>query len=347
MTAQSKKPVYKFVEASELAIAGKIHQDTPNPYHRVDTVKYKGFTKGENMQVRYGSGLAISFKTDSPSIVIKADYAYMSYSVLTGSIALRGFDLYIKKDGKWLWGGFACGEVGKEETQLTVVKNMDNTMKECLLYLPTNSEINSLQIGTEEGSLIEGVESPFHHRIGVFGSSYTQGVSTGRPGMTWVSQFSRMTGLQLLSLGCSGNSKLQPYFADVLHDADVDAFIFDAFSNPSVKQIEERLFPFIERIQEAHPGKPLIFLRTIYRENRNFDQASEKREADRIVFVKKIMKEAMEKYPDVYYVDETNATSPDHEANIDGIHPSDEGYRLWAESIRKPVLKILKKYGIK
>ena len=50
---QTPKDVkYVFTEASELTLIGKIHEDTPNPYHRVDTVKYKGFTEKENRQVR-------------------------------------------------------------------------------------------------------------------------------------------------------------------------------------------------------------------------------------------------------------------------------------------------------
>ena len=43
--AQTPKDVkYVFTEASDLNLIGKI-MDTPNPYHRVDTVKYKGFTR--------------------------------------------------------------------------------------------------------------------------------------------------------------------------------------------------------------------------------------------------------------------------------------------------------------
>ena len=52
-------------EASDLTMIGKI-LPTPNPYHRVDTVKYKGFTKSENTQVRCSAGLAVVFATDSP-----------------------------------------------------------------------------------------------------------------------------------------------------------------------------------------------------------------------------------------------------------------------------------------
>ena len=55
---------YVFTEASDLNLIGKIHKQTPNPYHRVDTVKYKGFTKSENRQVRCPAGLAVLFKTN-------------------------------------------------------------------------------------------------------------------------------------------------------------------------------------------------------------------------------------------------------------------------------------------
>ena len=145
----------------------------------------------------------------------------------------------------------------------------------------------------------------------------------------------------------SGNCKLQPYFADVLCAADVDAFVFDSFSNPTPEQIKERLFPFIEKVQAAHPGVPMIFQKTIYRESRNFNTSSDKGEGRRMEVVDSLMNIAVKKYPDVYFVTATCATAPNHETSVDGTHPSDYGYTLWAESIRKPIMKILKKYGIR
>ena len=344
--AQTPKNVkYAYTEASELNLIGKII-DTPNPYHRVDTVRYKGFTKGENEQVRSSAGLAVLFKTNSSVISVLADYGYMNRATNTMGISLRGYDLYIKKDGEWLYAASKAAGNGKEEDNLVIIKDMDDSMKECMLYLPIYSEEYSVKIGVQEGAVLESIESPFRHRIGIFGSSYTQGISTSRPGMSYPMQLMRMTGLQLLSLGCSGNCKMQPYFADVLCDADVDAFIFDCFSNPDAKMIEERLFPFIEKIQAAHPGKPLIFQQTIYRESRNFSLSAADKESKKQAMAEKLMKEAVKKYKDVYFI-QTNATNEIHSTSVDGIHPSDYGYTLWAESIRKPIVKILKKYGIR
>ena len=42
---------------------------------------------------------------------------------------------------------------------------------------------------------------------------------------------------------------------------------------------------------EAHPGKPLIFQQTIYREKRNFDLAEEKKEQAKMDMAASIFKE--------------------------------------------------------
>ncbi len=334
-----------YTEASTLTLTGKLI-DTPNPYHRVDTVKFKGFTRGENIQVRNSSGIGVSFKTNSSIISIITEYGDIGRPTNTGGISARGYDLYIRKDGKWLWAAAGVAGDANLDKPYTLIRNMDRTEKECLLYLPLYSEERSIKIGVEKGATLEAAPNPFRYRIGIFGSSYTHGSSTGRAGMAYPAIFSRNTGLQLLSLGCSGNCKLQDYFANVLAAADVDAFMFDTFSNPTPEQIRERLFPFIEKIQAAHPGKPLIFQQTIYRESRNFNGGSDKSEGDRIAVADSLMKIACKKYKDVYFI-HPNATARNHEASIDGVHPSNYGYQIWAESIEKPVKKILRKYGIK
>ena len=332
-----------YTEASDLTLTGKLI-DTPNPYHRVDTVRFKGFTKSENNQVRNSAGIAVAFRTNSPTISVLTKYGDVGRPNNTGGYSARGYDLYIRRDGRWIWAGAGCP--GDLEKPFNLISGMDGTMKECLMYLPILSEEHSVKIGVTEGSVLEPLPNPFRGRIGIFGSSFTHGISTSRAGMAYPAIFSRETGLQMLSLGCSGNCKLQDYFADVLAAADVDAFVFDSFSNPSPEQIEERLFPFIEKVQAAHPGKPLIFQRTIYREWRNFNKRTADYEARRIAVADSLMKIACKKYKDVYYI-HPSASAPDHETTQDGTHPSDRGYQLWARSIEKPVKKILRKYGLR
>ncbi|MBQ7998168.1 MAG: hypothetical protein IJ296_02445 [Bacteroidales bacterium] len=91
---------------------------------------------------------------------------------------------------------------------------------------------------------------------------------------------------------------------------------------------------------------PIIFQQTIYRERRNFNKSSDEIERAKQETAARLMKQACKKYKNVYFI-QTNATDQLHETSVDGTHPSDYGYTLWAKSIQKPLLKILKKHGIK
>lgn len=336
---------WKRVEASELNLVGKAF-DTPNPYHRIDTVKYKGFTSGENFQCRVPAGLAVLFKTDAGKIGVSAEFAQISKASYR---SYRGVDLYIKKDGQWLWAGmndFPFDHDDKDKV-ITVVSNMAPGEKECLLYLPLYSELNSIKVCVPEGARIESMESPFRHKIVFHGSSFTHGISTGRSGMSYPAQFMRRTGMQPVTLGFSGNCKMQPYFADVLEDIEADAYVFDPFSNPNISMIRERLLPFIDRMVKAHPGKPVIIQRTIYWEKENFDTSAQKEFSGRRALSDSLMKIACKQYRDVYYIKPDAALHNGESSTADGVHPNDNGYSVWEKSIEKPILKILRKYGIR
>ena len=337
-----------FTEASDLTIVGKVFPDTPNPYERMDFTKYGGWEAKDIDLLTMSSGIIVSFKTDSPVISVKPVFNKINGTMCSG-YAARGFDLYIKKDGMWLWAG-SCSyklDIEKENGKVrNLVKNMAPGMKECILYLPTFSKEKSVMIGIEEGYTIEKGEVPFRHRICLHGSSFMHGASTSRAGQTVPGYLTRMTGMQFCSLGVSGDCRMQPQFANALKDADVDAFVFDAFSNGDAKTVNENLFKFIETIQASKPGVPLIFMHTIWRERRNFDTKHDKAEATKIAMADSLMKIAVKQYKDVYYI-KSNATSELHDTTLDGVHPGDWGYYLWADSVRKPILKILRKYGIK
>ena len=337
---------WTYVDASTLTFVGTLFPDTPNPYHRVDTQVYGGFTESELRQVHQSSGVGIAFRTDSEGIAVLPEYWQIYGGGNTAPNAKQGFDLYIKKDGKWKWAGAYSG--GKSGAARPLLRfNDTGRMYDCIIYLPIFAELTSLKIGVYDDSRIEPLEKPFRHRIGVFGSSYTQGYGVSRSSMGWTSQLSRMTGMDFLCLGCSGNSRLQPYFAKALADADVDAFVFDGFSNPTPEMIQANLFDFISIIQAKHPGKPLIFLKTIHRAWCDFNSETARKEVEKMRMADVMMRKAVKKFKDVYYVTTTTATDDRTDTTTDGTHPGDYGYFLWAESVKDPILEILAKYDIK
>jgi hypothetical protein len=227
-----------------------------------------------------------------------------------------------------------------------LVKHMESGVKECLLYLPTYSMLTSLEIGVPKEYSIEKSDNPFRHRICIHGSSFMHGTGASRAGQTVPAFLTRSTGFEFCSLGVGGDCKMQPQYANALKEADVDAFVFDAFSNGSDQTVEANLFNFIETIQSAKPGAPIIFMRTIRMENRNFNTKRDAEDARKIAKAEELMAQALKKYKDVYLID-SNAADLNHDTTSDGTHPSDWGYHIWVESVRKPILKILKKYDIK
>ena len=355
VAAQRKAPELDYVNALDLTMIGKLCQTT-NPYHRMETEKVEGIATFEAEKLKHSSGLAIAFKTNAQSVYVKAVYGTaVKWSRYAPLAATTGFNLFIKDGkGEWTWASSAVHKIiptpenlDKLSAPLPIISGMAKGEKECLLYLPLYSELLSLEIGVNEGAEICKLENPFRHNIAVFGSSFTHGSCSSGAGLTWPAFFSRSTGLHICSFGMSGHSRLQPYFGEVFGATKADALICDAFSNPSIEQIEERIRPFIESVRKGNPDMPIIFLNTIYRENRNFITSAEEKEQTRIEFVEKTLPKVLKDYKNVYFVNVPNQTGTDHITSADGVHPYSYGYHRWAQAIEKPILKILKKHGIK
>ena len=171
LSAQTPANVkYVFTEASELTMLGQLLPDNPNPYHRVDTVRFKGFTSSENMQVRQSAGLVCAFRTNSTTISVRVEYGQAS-SGYSGC----GFDLYIRNPkGQWLWAGDGVGRANDPDYNLVLIRDMDGTEHDCLIYFPLFSEIRGMKVGVQEGAELSPLTNPFRHRIAFFGSSFTR-----------------------------------------------------------------------------------------------------------------------------------------------------------------------------
>lgn len=335
-------PPLEFTSGHDLTLINKL-MDTPRRYARVDTVKYGEFTDFQRKElVQHPAGLALAFETNSDCVYANIDYIKRNRDINAPDISTSGVALYIKKDGVWTFAGDNTPRVKDSET-FELVKNMSPGNKECLLYLPMFSIVDSVNIGVTPGSYLRPIENPFRHRIVFHGSSFTHGASVSQPAMTYVLQFERATGLHTPVLGVGGNAQLQQSWARVLADTPADAFVFDVFSNPSAEQVEERFDSFLATIRAKHPDIPIIFMQTIFRETRHFDTYRDKREQDRMDVAERKVKEAMKRDKNIYFI------TPDAGigTTCDGTHPSDLGYYFWMQSIKEPVLKILAKYGIK
>ena len=180
----------------------------------------------------------------------------------------------------------------------------------------------------------------------MIGSSITHGTSASRPGMTYAARLGRTLGFGFINLGASGQCKLDTFFARIAAETQADAFVFDVFSNPSPQQIEERLEPFVRRIRESHPATPLIFLQTEVRESGNFDLKKRAFEADKRQAARKGMEKILETDSNIWFIDPGMDLGDDHEATVDGVHPTDLGFERMLDTLTPRIAGILRKYGI-
>ena len=337
-------------DAADLTIIGK-PIPTSEPYTRIDGSVYKFNDKTIDLYAGYSTGLAILFETDSKVIKARWTTGPNNASKNMTAIVCKGLDLYIMKDGEWVFAGVGAPSMkkapyGKHED--TIVSDMAEGTKQCLLYLPLFDEVESLEIGVDEGAAITPMDNPFRHNIIVHGSSITHGASESRPGMSYPARFGRDNGFNVCNVGFSGMCKLQKEYAYYLADIqDVDAFVFDTFSNPQAEVIYECFDEFVDIVRAAHPDVPMIFLQTERRETRNFSTKREASEAAKQNAAETVVRRRMKTDKHMYFISSEEFLGHEHIATVDGVHPTDLGFTYMLESISPKIMKILRKYKIK
>lgn len=340
----------KWHDASQLTIIGKA-LPTSKPFSRIDTAVYKFNSRTIDAYANYSTGVAVLFETDSHTLKAKWTTGGGNAGDNMTGILQKGLDLYILKDGKWIFAGVPRLKMRKapfDKHQGTIVADMPEGTKQCLLYLPVFDKVDALEIGIDENSFIKGIDNPFRHKIVVHGSSITHGASASRPGMTYPARLGRDNGWYTINLGFSGQCRLQKEYARYLADIkDVDAFVFDTFSNPAAEEITQKFNEFVDIVRAAHPDVPMIFLQTERREIRNFSTTKEKSEAAKQKAAEEVVKARMKTDKNMYFIDSEGFLGYEHIGTVDGTHPNDLGFTHMLEIITPKIKKILKKYGIK
>lgn len=338
-----------YIDASQLTVIGQPLPYPQKPFARMDGTAY-GLKGSLAAKAAQSTGIAVLFTTNS--CTIRAKWHTSDLRVVgtnTGANSQKGLDLYIRKNGKWLFAGTGVPNMKGNciEHEATLVTSMDGHAKECLLYLPLFDRVDRLEIGVDQGSTIAPLENPFRHRIVFYGSSITHGSAASRSGMSYVARFGRDNGLYCMNLGFSGQGRMQQEFAHFLADVKADAFIFDTFSNPDPEQIRERFDMFVDIIRSSHPNTPLIFLQTIRREKRNFNLKTDAYEAQKQQIAEEAVRTRMKRDEHIYFISSDGFLGNDGIGTADGTHPTDVGFSRMLEGMTPPLKKILRKYGIR
>ncbi len=333
----------RYVDAVSLGIYGYPADSSSAPFSRVDP-SFDFRDKGINDYAALSTGLFLCFRTDSPIIRARWTTTGKNAGGNMSAIAQKGLDLYIMKDGRWLFAGVGTPRMsgGFDSHEATLVSDMAQGEKVCLLYLPIFDRTFSLEIGVADGALLEPQANPFGRKVVCVGSSITHGASASRAGMTWPARLSRMTGLYCPNMGFSGKSRLDRSYAEYLASIDADAFIIDAFSNPDAKTIYARFDEFVDIVREAHPDTPLVFLNTERRETRNFSVKTDVYEAAKQEAARDVVQRRMKHDRNIHFIDSDDFLGHDNVATSDGVHPTDLGFDRMLKVLTRKISRIVR-----
>ena len=333
-------------DASRYPLIGKAGSASLTRYERLpaalqgkvrDAVWYLG---------RNSAGLAVRFRSNSTSVKAKWTSMFsnsMNHMTETG---VRGLDLYVLMDGKWRFAG--SGRPGGKTTEAVLVSEMTPEFREYMLYLSLYDGVDSLEIGVDEGAVVEmpAVASPSREKpVVMYGTSILQGGCVSRAGMAHTAVLGRAIDREVINLGFSGNAFLDYEIAELMASVpDPALYILDYVPNASAKMIDEKAERFFMIIRDAHPDVPVVFVEDPDFTHTVFDSAireevRSKNEAQRRLFER--LEDMGEK--NVYYVRSEGMIGDDGEATVDGVHFTDLGSERYVRHILPVVKKALRR----
>ena len=336
-----------YTDAAEFPLYGQISPDTKTRYERLPA-KLEGVSRKEVWRLgRKSAGMYIRFRSNTTSMRIKWEALYDNEQNHMTDLGTRGLDLYALVDGEWK-AVAPVRPTRKGMNEWTVVRNMQPIEREYMLYLSLYDGVKSLQIGVDEGAMLEQpqVNSPSTEKpIVMYGTSILQGGCASRPGMAYTNILGRRFDREVYNLGFSGNARMDMEIAELMATVkDPGVFVIDCVPNSSDKLINEKGEAFFRVLRDAHPDVPVIFVEDPIFPRTAFDTKLDEEVVGRNIALTNLykrLKKAGEKK--IYYVSAKKMLGTDGDATVDGSHFTDLGMIRYVENMMPTMKKALKK----
>ena len=335
-----------YTDASEFPVYGKISDRTNARYERLPS-ELQGVSRDPVWCLgRNSAGLFIRFRSNSTSIYAKWESTFNNSMTHMTDTGTKGLDLYALVDGEWR---HVCSAQPQGKTsERRIIGYMDPVEREYMLYLSLYDGVSSLEIGVDEGAMLDqpAVDSPGRSKpIVMYGTSILQGGCANRPGMAHTNIISRRLDREVINLGFSGNALLDMEIAELMASVeDPGLFVLDYAPNAYADMIDEKGEEFFRVIRDAHPDVPVIFIEDVIFPHSAFDnkireEVTQKNLAQKRLFAR--LKKSGEKK--IYYIGAEGMIGNDGEATVDGIHFTDLGMMRYVDHVLPVIRKALKK----
>lgn len=319
-----------WIDATSLKISGQGWNNLQHPFDRLPAHAQPKVREPVWNLAQNSAGISITFRTDATSVKIRWALRFdteMNHMAYTG---IKGVDLYVKNNGKWLWA--AVGRPDSTINESTLIENLPSTDRDYLLYLPLYDGVDSVSIGIPSESKIERLDPWTKKPLVFYGTSITQGGCASRPGMAYPAIIGRMLDRETINLGFSGNGRMEMELAETLAELDAEAYVIDCLPNMTPELVKERVVPFVQYLKEKRPNTVVILVESITYENAWINDSRGKVVQEK----NQNLREAFMQLKDggmneLFLLPSEGIIGDDHEATVDGAHFTDLGFLRYAE----------------
>lgn len=330
--------VWRSVREEPFRIHGLYKPEIPGKFRRLPADVAEATSKDVAILSEYTTGGRVRFVTDSPYVAIHAEMTEVAHHEHMTDCGHCGLDMYVKRDGKYVFRGTFRPPVDMSEGYESVL-SLPGGKWEVMVNFPLCNDVSCLLIGLKEGCTLEPA-GDYRHTVPVvyYGSSITQGGCASRPGNCYESMISRMLDCDYITLGFSASAKGEPAICDYMATLDMSVFVCDYDHNaPNAEHLRATHEPLYRTIRKAHPDLPIIFITrpdVLWH-----DDVPARREAIRATYEKAVS----EGDRNVAFIDGETLFEGfmAEDCTVDGVHPNDLGMLRMAEVISRELRRWL------
>ena len=332
---QREKLEFHDVKISEVSLYGVWHDG--ECYRRVPKDVAENTSRELTTSALKTAGGRIRFITDSPYIVIKAFYPFITVFGHMPRSGSSGFDIYVRENGREIYKKSIFPPNNTDLSFDGVYDFPDAKERLVTINFPLYNPVNELYIGISEDAVLKPApEYSVKLPMVSYGSSITQGGCASRPGNSYQAMLSRRYDADHINLGFSGVARGEAAIRDYIASLPMSAFIFDYdYNAPTPEHLEETHKPFYEAVRKARPDIPILMMG-------HPEFYSNEMVVKRNAVVKETYDSAKENGDkNVYYIHSRELFELCEEGGtVDNVHPTDFGFRSMAEAMAKILDKL-------
>ncbi|WP_230986582.1 SGNH/GDSL hydrolase family protein [Cohnella fermenti] len=292
------------------------------------------------------AGGQVRFRTNSPVLRLSVKLTGSAEKYHMAATAQCGFDCYIGGPGKAKYASTTRFDASATQYEAVLYEDLEEETRDVTIHFPLYQGVEEVRIGVAEGAEL-AVPNPFasEGKLLFYGTSITQGGCASRPGMAYPSIVGRRLNRECINLGFSGNGKGEPELARLICEIESpDLLVLNYVPNVNPDEYRETLPAFVDIVRAARPRLPILVVSGIRyameglrpsllrnrTECRNFARA--------FVAGRRTAGDSA-----ISFVNGDTLLGREYEdCTVDGVHPTDLGFRRIGDRLAKEIDGMLK-----